>query len=467
MKFLRNSLFSFHCINLVCCMSLVSCAHNPHSGNVESKTTKPQTPTTEISPTQPLTTETLKLEPVAETIVAKMAAASSPQSQPLPVITAAEFLTCIKALSKQAESAGISNNTITGTLAKANFNLRVIELDRQQPEFSTTFADYFNRRVTDQRVAQGQALMVKHQTLFDQIEKQYGIPAHYLLAFWGLETNYGSLFGRLSIVDSLATLACDTRRSEFFTDELISALRILDQGTVTPDKMLGSWAGAMGNFQFMPSAFLQHAVDYDGDNKRDLWNSTADATASAAKFLQSLGWQASDPWGHEVRLPINFPFIEAGLKNTKSLSEWRKLGVTRADNMPLPKADFNASLLVPTGAQGPAFLVYDNFNVIMQWNRSEFYALAVGHLADRIAGAGKLVQLPPEDAPRLRREQVLTLQEQLKQKGFNIGTPDGIFGPGTRRAISEFQHQLGMVADGFPEKKILALLGVNIDSVKN
>lgn len=458
MKFVKNFSLFFNCISLVCCMSLLSCAHNPASENVESDITSSQTSTTELSPTE---------STAAKIIVAPPVQLQPPLITPPIMMTQAEFSTCINALSQKAKAAGISNNTITGTLTKANFNSRVIELDRKQPEFSTTFADYFNRRVTDERVAQGQALLLKHQALFDQVLKQYGVPAPYLLAFWGLETNYGSFFGKMSIIDSLATLACDTRRSTFFTGELISALRMLDLGTVTQDKMLGSWAGAMGNFQFMPSAFLQHAVDYDGDNKRDLWNSIADATASAANYLQSLGWQTNNPWGNEVKLPINFPFIEAGLKNTKPLSEWRKLGVTRADNTPLPQTDLNASLLVPSGYQGPAFLVYDNFNAIMQWNRSEFYALAVGNLADRIAGAGKLVQPPPEDAPRLHRDQVITLQEQLNQKGFNVGTPDGIFGPGTRRGISEFQDKIGVVADGFPDKKILGLLGVDIDAVKN
>lgn len=374
------------------------------------------------------------------------------------------FSSCIRQMSDKAKSAGISAAVIDNTLAKAKFNPRVIELDRQQPEFTTTFADYFDRRVTDQRVEQGRQFLTKHKSLLADIAKKYGVPAPYLLAFWGLETNYGSFFGKMSVVDSLATLACDPRRSDYFTGELIAALQILDEGAIKPEKMEGSWAGAMGHVQFMPSAFLKHAVDYDGDNKRDLWNSTPDALASAAKFLQSLGWQTNDRWGREVKLPINFPYLEAGLKNRKSLAEWHKLGISRADGTPLPQADMMASLLVPSGSQGPAFLVYDNFDVIMRWNRSEFYALAVGHLADRIAGTGKLIQPPPKDAPRLHRDQVIRLQEQLNERGFDTGTPDGILGPGTRRAISEFQHQQGMVADGFPGEKVLALLRVNLES---
>ncbi len=378
------------------------------------------------------------------------------------VIDEADFAQCLQGFSATAKAAGISTNTINNSLMKARLNKNVLELDRKQPEFTTSFADYFNRRVTEQRVSQGRALLQKHNALLAKVEAEYGVPAPYLLAFWGLETNYGGFFGNIPVIDSLATLACDTRRRSFFTTELVNALKILDEGAIAPNKMIGSWAGAMGHVQFMPSSFLKNAVDFDGDNKRDLWNSTPDALASAANFLRNLGWQTSERWGREVKLPANFPFLEAGLKNSKSLAEWAKMGITRADNTPLPVTNVNASLLVPAGHQGPAFLVYDNFNVIMRWNRSEFYAIAVGQLADQIAGGGKLIQPPPENVPRLHRDQVITLQEQLNRKGFDAGTPDGILGPGTRRAISEFQDQQGMVADGFPGREVLGLLGIKI-----
>ena len=419
-------------------MSLLSCAQAP-------------------TQTQP-NTQLVQATAPANTIVST--ATTAPVIQPAPFITEADFSACVKNFSAQAKAEGISTQTITNSLGKASLNKRVLELDRQQPEFTTTFADYFNRRVTSQRVSQGRALWNNHRALLNRVEQEYGVPAQYLLAFWGLETNFGSYFGNINVVDSLATLACDTRRSSFFTIELINALRILDKGDITPEKMVGSWAGAMGNFQFMPSSYLKNAVDYDGDKKRDLWNSKPDAMASAAQFLQSLGWKTSERWGREVKLPSNFPFLEAGLKNSKSLAEWRQLGITNADNSPLAQVDLNASLLVPAGHQGPAFLVYDNFNVIMRWNRSEFYAIAVGQLADQIAGGDKLVQSPPTDAPRLHRQQVMLLQEMLNKKGFDAGQPDGIFGPGTRRALSEFQANQGMIADGFPDKKTLSLLGI-------
>ncbi len=429
---------------LVCCMSLLSCA---------------QTPTSTTSPSSAATSAT------STTVIT--ATADAPVITPAPMLSEAEFASCIQTFSADAKKAGISAPTIRASLGKASLSKRVLELDRQQPEFTTTFADYFNRRVTEQRVAQGRALWATHRALLDRVEQTYGVPAPYLLAFWGLETNFGGYFGNMKVVDSLATLACDPRRSTFFTIELMNALRILDEGDIAPDKMLGSWAGAMGNFQFMPSSYLKNAVDYDGDNKRDLWYSKADAFASAAKFLQSLGWLGDERWGREVKLPRNFPFLEAGLKNHKTLTEWSKLGVTRADNSPLPQAEMNASLLVPAGHQGPAFLVYDNFNVIMRWNRSEFYAIAVGQLADQIAGGGALLQTPPTDAPRLHRQQVLQLQAQLNQQGFDAGTPDGIFGPGTRRALSEFQHAQGLVADGFADHAVLKLLGIQSASGSN
>lgn len=430
MKNLRNLL------PIIFCMNLVACAQVTNIPEPETSTAPPahtRTTATTISP---------------------------PASLNPPMLTQAEFAACLKTFTGAAKAAGISQSTINNSLAKAKLNTHVLQLDRKQPEFTTSFADYFNRRVTPQRVAQGRALLHTHRVLLTRIEQEYGVPAPYLLAFWGLETNFGTYFGNIPVVDSLATLACDTRRSTFFTTELINALRILDAGDIAPTKMLGSWAGAMGNFQFMPSSFLQNAVDYDGDKKRDLWNSKADSFASAAKFLHHLGWKTDARWGREVTLPDGFPFIEAGLTNGKPIADWINLGVKRADNTPLTSANVNASLLVPSGHTGPAFLVYDNFNVIMRWNRSEFYAIAVGQLADQIAGGGKLVQSPPDNAPRLHRDQVITLQQQLNQKGFNTGTPDGILGPATRRALSQFQQQQGMVADGFPGKDVLGLLGI-------
>lgn len=372
------------------------------------------------------------------------------------------FAQCVERFSNEAEAQGLSSQVVRDSLANLSWVERVIELDRRQPEFTTPFSDYLNRRVTDQRVEDGRRLLREHSALLAKVEKEYGVPAPYLVSFWGLETNFGSYFGKMSVLDSLATLACDERRSTYFTRELMSALRIIDEGAIAPDRMEGSWAGAMGHVQFMPSVFIRHAIDYDGDGRRDLWNSLPDAMASAANFLTSMGWDDEYRWGREVQLPEEFPYLEAGLKQRRPLSEWQSMGIRQTNGDALPSAEVEAALLVPSGHQGPAFLVYDNFKVIMGWNQSEYYALAVGHLADRIAGAGKLSKAPPEDSPRLNRDQVMAIQEKLNTEGHDAGKVDGIWGPSTRQALGQFQSERDQVPDGFPDPKSLEALGIQL-----
>lgn len=370
-----------------------------------------------------------------------------------------EFVECVVRLKDTARERGISNLVVDKDLAAVNYVARVIELDRKQPEFSESFATYFERRVTEDRIVRGRALLTEHRQLLNRISREFGVPAQYLVSFWGLETNFGGYFGKMPILDSLATLACDPRRSEYFTGELINALKIIDEGSITAEKMQGSWAGAMGHTQFMPSVFLRYALDYDGDGKRDLWGSLPDALASAANFLRGIGWQKEQRWGREVSLPKDFPYEKAGLATSLSLQQWQSLGVRQSSGADLPREDMQASLLVPTGHGGPAFLVYDNFHVIMRWNRAEAYALAVGHLADRINGAGTLKRQPVQ-APRLSREQIVNLQTALNEGGFSAGEPDGVLGPGTRAAISRYQQSRQQVADGFISRALLAELGV-------
>jgi len=370
-----------------------------------------------------------------------------------------EFAECVMRLKGTALERGISNAVVDRDLAAVNYVARVIELDRKQPEFSESFATYFERRVTQDRIVRGRALLTEHRQLLNRISREFGVPAQYLVSFWGLETNFGGYFGKMPILDSLATLACDQRRSEYFTGELINALKIIDEGSITAERMQGSWAGAMGHTQFMPSVFLRYALDYDGDGKRDLWGSLPDALASAANFLRGIGWQKEQRWGREVSLPKNFPYEKAGLATRLSLQQWQALGVRQSSGADLPKDDMQASLLVPTGHEGPAFLVYDNFHVIMRWNRAEAYALAVGHLADRINGAGTLKRQPVQ-APRLSREQIVNLQTVLNEKGFSAGEPDGVLGPGTRAAVSRYQQSRQQVADGFVSKTLLDELGI-------
>ncbi|MDX1634783.1 MAG: lytic murein transglycosylase [Marinobacter sp.] len=372
-----------------------------------------------------------------------------------------DFEQCLARIEARAVEAGVSPETASRVLAQAEYLERVIELDRRQPEFTTTFADYLNRRVTPERVEKGRALLAEHEELLARVHRETGVPQPYLVAFWGLETNFGSYFGKMPVPSSLATLACDPRRSAYFSGELVAALQIIDEGAISVDRMEGSWAGAMGHVQFMPSVFLRYAVDADGDGRRDLWGSLADAMMSAGNFLDSLGWKDDYRWGREVLLPENFNYALADRRRLP-LEQWRQLGLTDAHGQPLPAEDIEAALVVPAGHRGPAFLAYQNFNVIMGWNRSEFYAIAVGHLADRIAGAGGLQNPPPEDLPALSRDNIMALQEALNQKGYDAGKPDGILGPATRAAIRNYQQASDMVADGYPGEDLFARLGISL-----
>lgn len=379
---------------------------------------------------------------------------------PIPASATVDFDNCLDGIRDRALEEGVSPGTADRVLARVEFLDRVIELDRRQPEFTTPFTDYLERSVTKQRVERGRELLRTHRALLQRVQRRTGVPSAYLLAFWGLETNYGSYFGGTFVPSALATLACDPRRSEFFTDELIAALRIVQDDALPLDSMQGSWAGAMGHVQFMPSVFLRHAVDADGDGRRDLWNSIPDAMLSAASFLKELGWETGYRWGREVLLPRDLDFAVAEPSQRRPLADWRRLGVTDVAGQPVADLELPATLLLPAGHRGPAFLVYPNFDVILGWNRSEYYALAVGHLADRIGGAGPLHTPLPSDAPRLSRDEVMQLQAALNARGFDSGEVDGILGPATRDAIRGYQLSRGLIPDGFPDRTLLARLDI-------
>jgi len=370
-----------------------------------------------------------------------------------------EFARCLEQLGQTAVQAGVSEQTASRVVAGVKKVDRVLELDRRQPEFTTTFDDYLNRRVNQDRIQKGRELLQTHRQLLQRVTRETGVPAPYLVSFWGLETNFGAYFGKMSVPDSLATLACDRRRSEFFTRQWVAALQIIDEGAIPAEQMEGSWAGAMGHVQFMPTVFLKHAVDADDDGRRDLWNSLPDAMMSAGRFLESMGWDGEYRWGREVLLPGDFDYSLADGRKLP-LAQWRQHGITDAFGNPLARADISAALIVPAGHRGPAFLVYQNFGVIMGWNRSEFYAIAVGHLADRIAGAGGLQVPPPRDLPALSRQQILELQQALENQGFDPGPIDGILGSGTRSAIRQFQQTNNLVADGYPGAQVLKMAGI-------
>lgn len=363
------------------------------------------------------------------------------------------FQQCLVRLQDRADQAGVSPATRDNVLGKARFLEKVIGYDRNQPEFVQTFPGYLSKRVNKWRIDKGREMLAKHKDLLNALTRQYGIPAHYLVSFWGLETNFGSYKGKMPIIDSLATLACDKRRSEFFSKELMLALLLMERENLSTEVMLGSWAGAMGHTQFMPSAYTAYAIDGDGDGKINLWDSEQDALSSAANFLQNLGWQTGFKWGREVRLPKGFDYQLSGRDIKQTLTQWQDLGVSKADGSKLGNSDVEASLLVPSGHEGPAFLVYKNFGVILGWNNSEYYAIAVGYLADRIVGKPKLVQ-PLPDLADYAISELKSLQESLNSLGFDVGEADGILGPATRKGIRTFQASINQIADGFPDQAV-------------
>ena len=286
----------------------------------------------------------------------------------------------------EALSLGISASTFDAAFLGIEPIPRVIELDRSQPEVTITFAQYLERVVPESRVNQGRELLAKHRELLEPIGREYGVPPRFIVALWGIETSFGNFLGGFPVIGALATLAHDGRRSAYFREELLNALRILEDGHITPDAMVGSWAGAMGQSQFMPSSFVQYAVDHDGDGKRDIWGTHADVFASAANYLAQAGWQAGEIWGREVQLPVGFDQDLTGLKVKKTLAEWQAMGLRRANGTDLPQAAMSGSVVLPGGEGGPAYLVYDNYRTIMRWNRSFYFATSVGLLADRIGG---------------------------------------------------------------------------------
>ncbi len=373
---------------------------------------------------------------------------------------AVEFRQCVEGLQERARGEKLPAWVVDEVMPNLRYQSRVIELDQSQPEFTQTFAGYLNRRLTPERIARGRQLRDEKDRFLAMLTSKHGVPGHYLIAFWGLETNFGSYLGKMPTLDCLATLACDPRRSEFFTKELMTALALLHRESLSPDKMRGSWAGAMGHTQFMPSAYMGYAVDGDGDGRIDLWKSEKDALASGANFLANLGWQTGERWGREVLLPKDFPYAQSGLKNRKPLRYWADLGVIMTNKSPLPDVAIDGSILVPAGHTGPAFLVYRNFDVIMRWNRSESYALSVGLLADRIAGALSLTRPPSENEPALSRETVELIQARLNVMGFDVGGVDGVIGPATKSALRAFQSSVGLVADGHPDSSTIKALKV-------
>ena len=293
-------------------------------------------------------------------------------------------------LRKEAKSLGISDKVLDAALNGATPIKRVIELDRHQPEFTMTFTEYLSKIASTTRARVAAKKLIEYDEILTKVSQKYGVQKRYIVTFWGVETNFGQYLGSFNVPHSLATLAHDGRRSAYFRKELINALKILEEGHIAPDKMKGSWAGAMGQSQFMPSSFLSYAVDWNGDGKRDIWETKADVFASTAYYLSKAGWRDDMTWGRAVEIPASLtldgkgPKALADAKTRLKLAEWSSAGVMKTDGKPLPSRDFKARLILPEGLKGPAFLVYSNFDSILAWNRSNYYALAIGHLSDQL-----------------------------------------------------------------------------------
>jgi membrane-bound lytic murein transglycosylase B len=383
------------------------------------------------------------------------APAADAASAPAAIEQDAAFQQWLGDLRIEARAKGVSDATLDTALRDVKLIEKVIKLDRKQPEFTQTFWRYLDLRVNDKRITRGRELLRKHRKLLNAVWKKYGVQPRFLVSFWGLESNFGDHFGGYPVVQALVTLAYDPRRARFFRVQLLEALQILDRGDISHEQMKGSWAGAMGHLQFIPSTFIRYAVDGDGDGRRDIWNSLPDVFESAANYLSKIGWKDRRSWGREIRLPKNFNYDLASLDIRKPLAAWQKLGVRRIDGRALPKAAIDAAVVLPAGHKGPAFLVYDNFYRILNWNRSVLYALAVGHLADRYGGIGPLQGKRPAQETPLSRDMIKEMQDLLGAQGYRVGTPDGVVGPLTRSAIRAFQKTKRLPADGFPSADLL------------
>ena len=386
-------------------------------------------------------------------------ASGHPLMQPDAILTAvADFKNCLERMWPAAERRGISRASFDHYAAGLEPDVKIMDFVDAQPEFTKAFWDYLDLLVTDERIARGREILMQNAQAFARAEAAYGVDRHIVAAIWGVETKYGTVAGERPVIRSTATLACVGRRQAYFKDEFLAALEILHRGDIRPEQLKGSWAGAFGATQFMPTAFKRYAVDFDGDGRRDVVGSPADVIASTANHLKMAGWVAGQAWGYEVVLPQNFNFMLADPARRLTLAEWARLGVARPGGQAFPRAGDRAFLFVPAGARGPSFLMLDNFRAIMKYNPAEAYALAIGHLADRLRGGGPIAQAWPREERVLTREERLELQQHLVRHGFDVGEPSGRLGLKTRSAIRDFQARSGLVPDGFATVAILERL---------
>ena len=418
---------------LLSAILLLACQSSHGQSTTSPEQTQPAAGT--VDPAQPSTTTATPAEPARPNFVAWR-----------------------DAFKPEALAAGVSATTFDRAFDGVLPNFDILAKDEEQPEYVRPIWSYLDTAVSPERVATGRQQLADNKAVLRKTTKPYGVDPQIVVAIWGIESRYGENSGGYSVIEALATMAYGSRRPEVFRENLIDALLILEHGDTTPEDMQGSWAGDMGQTQFMPTAYRQYAVDGDGDGKRDIWRSLPDVFASTANYLADHGWKPGQPWGAEVRLPAKFDWELAEMDVTKTVAEWRKLGIKRADGKALPKVDSPASIIAPAGHRGPVFIVFNNFRTILAYNNSVSYALAVAHLADVITGKPEFAAQWPREEPPLSRTDKQDLQNLLSQRGYDAGDNDGVIGPKTRVAIRQFQREIGEVPDGFPTLALLTRL---------
>ena len=399
----------------------------------------------------------------AELIINGAKVASTTATTVAPVTgsytSTSSFQGCLANLRSQAIASGVSGSTYDRYTQNLSPDYSVIDKLNYQPEFSTPIWDYLSGLVDNERVQAGQQKLAQHRAVLNRVEQTYGVPAETVVAVWGVESNYGDISGKYPLLQALGTLSCEGRRQSYFRGEFFATMRILQRGDLTQDQLYGSWAGAFGHTQFMPSTYERLAVDFDGDGRRDLVSSTTDALASTANFLKRAGWQTGMPWGFEVKIPQGVSIAGESRRNKRSLNSWIAQGVTRADGTALIQGNLSGStpagLITPAGANGPAFLVFKNFDAIYSYNAAESYGLAIAHLSDRLRGGTPFLTAWPTDDAGTSRAERREIQQFLIQRGYDIGAVDGLIGDKSRQAIQKEQSRLGLNPTGRAGQQIL------------
>lgn len=374
-----------------------------------------------------------------------------------PCRTSGSFESWLEKFKQEALAQGISRNAIAQASPYLIYDQRIVNIDRGQRVFAQSFIEFSNRMVPGGRISQGQAQLKKNAATFARAEKEYGVPGAVIAAFWGLESDFGANQGKDNSIRSIVTLAYDCRRADMFREHLFSGLKLLDRGDLTVSEMVGSWAGELGQTQMMPSEYFKYAVDYDGDGHRNLLRSPADVIGSTANYIKALGWKRGEPWLQEIRVPQNLAWQETGLDVKHPRSQWAKWGVTYTDGRPLPNDGLQASIVLPMGRRGPAFMTYDNFQVYLTWNNSLVYSLTAAYYATRINGAAAMQKGASDIAP-VTMEMTRELQQILTRMGYDVGGADGKLGLATRQAVKAAQIKLGMAADSYPTPELLQRL---------